>query len=305
MREAKQVKIPKANRIKMSHEEKIYQIAIAVLVGIVVLSCLVPFLYVVGMSFTSQGEMIERNYFVIIPQKPILTAYEYLLKNKDFFNGLGITISRTAIGICTALILTVPVGYIMAIKDLPFKNGVMVFFIITMILSGGLIPTYLLYRDLHLLNTFWVYIAPSFANTYGILVVKLFVEGIPEELMESAELDGANERQKLFHIGIPLLKPTLCALGLFAAVAHWNSWMDAMIYNSRNSAVWPVQFVIRNLLQKTNNADMMTNISVFMKMTSESMKMASVIVAVLPILCVYPFLQKYFVKGMYTGSVKG
>lgn len=151
----------------------------------------------------------------------------------------------------------------------------------------------------------WVYIVPSLANTYGILVCKLFVEGIPMDIMESAQLDGANERQKMIHIAIPLLKPTLCALGLFAAVAHWNSWMDAMIYNSRNSAVWPAQFVIRNLLQKSNNADIMKNINTYAKMTSESMKMASVILAVLPILCVYPFLQKYFVKGMYTGSVKG
>lgn len=305
MRETKTVKTPKGSRIKMSREEKIYQTAIAVLVGLVVLTCLIPLMYVIGMSFTSEGEMIERNFFVIIPERPILAAYKYLLQNKDFFRGMGITIARTALGICTALILTVPVGYILAIKDLPFKNGILVFFIITMILSGGMIPTYLLYRDLHLLNSFWVYIAPSFANTYGILVVKLFVEGIPSDLMESAELDGANERQKMIHIGIPLLKPTLCALGLFAAVAHWNSWMDAMIYNSRNSSVWPVQFIIRNLLTKTNNADIMSNISTYAKMTSESMKMASVIVAILPILCVYPFLQKYFVKGMYTGSVKG
>ena len=277
---------PKGIKIKMSREEIAYQIFIAVVVGLLVLCCLIPFLYVVGMSFTSEGEMIQRNFFVIIPQKPILAAYEYLLKNKDFFSGMGITIIRTAMGVCTALILTVPVGYILAIGDLPFKNGIMVFFITTMVLSGGIIPTYILYRDLHLLNSFWVYIVPSLANTYGML-------------------DGANERQKMIHIAIPLLKPTLCALGLFAAVAHWNSWMDAMIYNSRNSAVWPAQFVIRNLLQKSNNADIMKNINTYAKMTSESMKMASVILAVLPILCVYPFLQKYFVKGMYTGSVKG
>ena len=296
---------PKGIKIKMSREEIAYQIFIAVVVGLLVLCCLIPFLYVVGMSFTSEGEMIQRNFFVIIPQKPILAAYEYLLKNKDFFFGMGITIVRTAMGVCTALILTVPVGYILAIGDLPFKNGIMVFFITTMVLSGGIIPTYILYRDLHLLNSFWVYIVPSLANTYGILVCKLFVEGIPMDIMESAQLDGANERQKMIHIAIPLLKPTLCALGLFAAVAHWNSWMDAMIYNSRNSAVWPAQFVIRNLLQKSNNADIMKNINTYAKMTSESMKMASVILAVLPILCVYPFLQKYFVKGMYTGFVKG
>ena len=209
---------PKGIKIKMSREEIAYQIFIAVVVGLLVLCCLIPFLYVVGMSFTSEGEMIQRNFFVIIPQKPILAAYEYLLKNKDFFSGMGITIVRTAMGVCTALILTVPVGYILAIGDLPFKNGIMVFFITTMVLSGGIIPTYILYRDLHLLNSFWVYIVPSLANTYGILVCKLFVEGIPMDIMESAQLDGANERQKMIHIAIPLLKPTLCALGLFAAV---------------------------------------------------------------------------------------
>lgn len=173
-----------------------------------------------------------------------------------------------------------------------------------MILSGGLIPTYLLYRDLKLLNTFWVYIAPSFANTYGILVIKLFVEGIPYDVMESADLDGATEIQKMVYIGVPLLKPTLCALGLFAAVGHWNAWMDAMIY-VKNAKIWPIQFIIRNLLTQGGKSDMMENISAYAKMTMESMKMASVIVAVFPILCVYPFLQKYFIKGMFTGSVKG
>ncbi|MFR2719847.1 MAG: carbohydrate ABC transporter permease, partial [Ruminococcus sp.] len=164
--------------------------------------------------------------------------------------------------------------------------------------------TYLLYRDLHLFNSFWVYIVPSLANTFGILVVKLFVEGIPTDVMESADLDGASELQKLWYIGMPLLKPTICALGLFAAVTHWNSWMDAMIY-VKDANLWPIQYVIRNLLTQGNNADLMSNISTYAKMTSESMKMASVIVAVLPILCVYPFLQKYFVHGMFTGSVKG
>lgn len=297
--------VPKGTKIKISREEKIYQCIIAVIVGLVVVSCVVPFLYVIGMSFTSEGEMIERNYFVFIPHKPILSAYEHLIKNTGFFDGMKITIMRTAFGVCTALLLTVPIGYIMALRQLPFKNTIMIYFIITMILSGGIIPTYLLYRDLKLLNTFWVYIAPSFANTYGILVVKLFVEGIPSDVMESADLDGATELQKMWHIGIPLLKPTLCALGLFAAVAHWNSWMDAMMYANQNSKVWPIQYIIRNLLMQSNNPDQMSNVNVYVKMSMESMKMASVIIAVLPILCVYPFLQKYFVKGMFTGSVKG
>lgn len=299
----KNVKV-KSTKIKMSAEEKIYQGVIAAFVGLAVLLCLISFLYVVGMSFTSEGEMIAKNYFVIFPEKPILSAYKYIFENANFFSGMKITILRTLLGVGTALILTLPVGYILAIRKLPGKNGIMIFFIITMILNGGLIPTYLLYRDLHLLNSFWVYIVPSLANTFGILVVKLFVEGIPTDVMESADLDGASELQKLWYIGMPLLKPTICALGLFAAVTHWNSWMDAMIY-VKDANLWPIQYVIRNLLTQGNNADLMSNISTYAKMTSESMKMASVIVAVLPILCVYPFLQKYFVHGMFTGSVKG
>lgn len=293
-----------ARGVQMTKEDKIYQVVITVIVSIVVLCCLLPFLYVVGMSFSSEGEMIERNYFIIIPHRPILSAYKYILSNANFGTGMLVTVSRTLLGICTALALSLPVGYILAVRGLPFKNGVMVYFIITMILSGGLIPTYLLYRDLKLLNTFWVYIAPSFANTYGILVIKLFVEGIPYDVMESADLDGATEIQKMVYVGVPLLKPTLCALGLFAAVGHWNAWMDAMIY-VKNAKIWPIQFIIRNLLTQGGKSDMMENISAYAKMTMESMKMASVIVAVFPILCVYPFLQKYFIKGMFTGSVKG
>jgi len=301
----KKVKTVQGNKIKMSREELAYQIFIAAVVALVVAVCIVPFFYVVGMSFTSLGEMIERNYFVIIPKKPIISAYEQLVQNQNFFSGMKVTIARTVLGVIAALLLTIPVGYIVAIKDLPFKNIIMVFFIITMILSGGTIPTYLLYKELGLLNSFWVYIAPAFSNTYGILVVKLFVIGIPNDLMESADLDGATELQKLVHVAIPLLKPTICSLGLFAAVAHWNSWMDAMIYCTNESSVWPLQFVIRNLLNQTATADMTQNISTFAKMTPESLKMASVVVAVLPILCVYPFLQKYFISGVFTGAVKG
>lgn len=292
------------NRIKLTGSERTYQIVINIVVVMVLLICVFPLLYVVGMSFTSEGEMIEKNYFVIFPERPILSAYKQILSDPNFFSGMRVTILRTCLGVVTALILTVPMGYILAIKDLPGRGAFMIFLIITMVLGGGLIPTYLLYKRLHLLNSFWVYIAPSCANTFGVLIVKLFVEQLPDNLMEAAELDGASELQKMSHVAIPLLKPTLCALGLFAAVAHWNSWMDAMIY-VRNAAKWPIQYIIRNLLMATSNSDMMMKISVYSKATSEGLKMASVIVAILPILCVYPFLQKYFVHGVFTGSVKG
>ena len=291
------------NKIKLSKEEKIYQAVISLFILLFLLICIVPFLYVIGMSLTSEGEMIQRNYFVIIPREPIAAAYKYVL-NKKFFMSMGVTVVRTVFGVFAALALAVPAGYIMAKQDLPYRSAFMVFFLITMILNGGLIPNYMLMTRLKLLDSFWVYIAPAFANTYGILVIKLFVEGIPTDVTDSAELDGASETQKLVYIVMPLLKPTLCALGLFAAVTHWNSWCDALVY-IRNEALYPIQMVIRNLLVASSSGDMMSNVNTYAKMTSESIKMASVVIAVLPILCVYPFLQKYFVHGMYTGAVKG
>ena len=291
------------NKIKLSKEEKIYQAVISLFILLFLLICIVPFLYVIGMSLTSEGEMIQRNYFVIIPREPIAAAYKYVL-NKKFFMSMGVTVVRTVFGVFAALALAVPAGYIMAKQDLPYRSAFMVFFLITMILNGGLIPNYMLMTRLKLLDSFWVYIAPAFAITYGIMVIKLFVEGIPTDVTDSAELDGASETQKLVYIVMPLLKPTLCALGLFAAVTHWNSWFDALVY-IRNEALYPIQMVIRNLLVASSSGDMMSNVNTYAKMTSESIKMASVVIAVLPILCVYPFLQKYFVHGMYTGAVKG
>lgn len=292
------------NKIRLSREDIVYQIVVFSIVTIIVLSCIIPFIYVVGMSLTSEGEMIEKNFFVLFPSQPTLSAYNYIFAQNNFLSGMRISILRTTIGIFTALAFSVPAGFTLAKPDIPFRRSMMLFFIITMIISGGLIPSYLLMTKLKLINTFWVYIAPSFANTFGMLVIKLFVEQIPNDIIESAELDGASELQKLFLIAMPLLVPTLCALGLFAAVAHWNSWFDAMLY-IRDSSLYPIQYIIRNLLVDIQTVDLMQNISTYQKMTPESLKMASVVIAMLPILCVYPFLQKYFIYGIYTGSIKG
>ena len=281
---------PKENRIKMSRQEWTYQIVINVIMVLVLVICVVPLFYVLGMSLSSEGEMLERNYFIIIPRKPVLSAYKYIITGTNFLHGMLITLIRTLLGVVVALVFPLILGYTLANYDFPCRKALMIYLIITMILGGGLIPGYLLMSKLHLLNTFWVYIVPAFGNPYGVLVVKMFVEGLPQDVMDSAELDGASELQKLSYIALPLLKPTLCALGLFAAVAHWNDWFST----------------IRNLLTQTAQTDISNNlVSTYVKMTPQSLKMASVVVAVLPILCVYPFLQKYFIYGMYTGSVKG
>ena len=297
------------NKIKLTHAERTYQTIIIIIVGLVTLTCLFPLLYVIGMSFTGQAEMIEKNYFVIIPERPTILAYQSILQKSNFWSSFLISVSRVLLGVPAALLLTVPGGYVLANKQMPGRRWFMIYFIITMILGGGTIPSYLLMRDLHLLNTFWVYIVPAFGGAFNMLIVKLFVEGIPTEIIESADLDGASEMQKMLHIAVPLLVPTLCALGLFAAVGHWNSWFDAMLY-TRDANLKTIQFVIRELLLSsgsvtaTNSAGGTTTIIVD-QVTPEGVKMASVVVALIPILCVYPFLQKYFIYGMYTGSVKG
>ena len=296
---------PKENRIKMSRQEWTYQIVINVIMVLVLVICVVPLFYVLGMSLSSEGEMLERNYFIIIPRKPVLSAYKYIITGTNFLHGMLITLIRTLLGVVVALVFPLILGYTLANYDFPCRKALMIYLIITMILGGGLIPGYLLMSKLHLLNTFWVYIVPAFGNPYGVLVVKMFVEGLPQDVMDSAELDGASELQKLSYIALPLLKPTLCALGFFAAVAHWNDWFSTMLY-VRDSNLYPAQYIIRNLLTQTAQTDISNNlVSTYVKMTPQSLKMASVVVAVLPILCVYPFLQKYFIYGMYTGSVKG
>jgi putative aldouronate transport system permease protein len=248
--------------------------------------------------------LVQKSFFVLFPEKPTFRGYMVILKQPNFLNSLTISISRTIIGTIASLVLVIPGGYILSKQDLPGRKALMMFFIITMILSGGLIPAYMLMKELNLLDSFWVYIIPAMGGTFNMLIIKLFVENMPEEIMESADLDGATEMQKMIYIAIPLLVPTIAALSLFAAVGQWNSWFDAMLY-IQNPRLHPLSLVVRNLMFSSTVQDKSGNITMYEKVTTEGMKMATIVLAAVPILCVYPFLQKYFIYGVYTGSVKG
>ena len=293
------------NHIRLTGAERVYQVVIAVIVGIVTLLCLFPFIYVVGMSLTSEGELLANNYFVIFPKHPILRTYQTVFEQSGFLHSLLISVLRTVVGPAASLLLVVPAGYILAKDDMPGHRGLVIFFVITMILNGGLIPGYLLINKLHLMNTFWVYIIPAMGNAFNMMIVKIFVEGIPGDIMESADLDGASELQKMTRIAVPLLVPTICALGLFSAVAQWNSWFDVMLY-VHDANLYSMSYVIKQMMTSVNVSDTMNSmVRPIDRVTPEGFKMASIVLAVLPILCVYPFLQKYFIYGVYTGSVKG
>jgi putative aldouronate transport system permease protein len=306
MARAETLRIPRRNKIKFSSGERAYQIAIVSIVSLFTALCVFPLIYVIGMSLTTEYELIQRNWFVIIPWKPTLRAYELIFtRTPIIYNSLLITVSRALLGIPAGLILVVPGGYILAKYDLPGRKMFVMFLVVTMILSGGLIPSYILMQSLGLLNTFWIYIVPGMGATYSMLIIKLFVENMPGELMESADLDGASEMQKMFYIAIPLLVPTICALSLFSVVGHWNDWFTTMIYVN-DQMLYPIQFVIRIIMVSTVMQDNVSGAITMMERSNpQSVKMASVVVAVFPVLCVYPFLQKYFIYGVYTGSVKG
>ena len=289
----------------MTRADIIYQIIIYTLVTLITLSCLVPLLYVVGMSFTSEGEMIQKNYFVIIPEQPTTSAYRYVFNQDNFWNSMLISVARTLLGVMAMLIFVVPGGYIMAKHDMPGNKPIMMFFIITMLIQGGLIPGYMLMKDLGLLNTFWVYIVPAFGGVYNMLIVKIFVENIPGDIVESADLDGATELQKMILIAVPLLVPTICALSLFSAVGHWNSWFDGLIYLNTPS-MYPLQtFLYMIGTAVTQGSTTTENVEYMREISDRTLRSAQIVIAMVPVLAAYPFLQKYFTKGIVMGSVKG
>ncbi|MBQ8954586.1 MAG: carbohydrate ABC transporter permease [Clostridia bacterium] len=306
------VTIPKRNRIRMTKEDKIYQIIIYTIVTLFTLVCFLPLLYVIGMSLCSYQELVEKNNFVLIPAHPTIESYRYILKQANLLTGFRVSVLRTILGVLAMLTFVIPGGYIMAKHEIPGRRWYMLFFITTMVIGGGTIPAYMLMKQLNLLDSFWVYIVPAFGSTYNMLIVKIFVEGMPQDIIESADLDGATEIQKMIYIAVPLLIPTICALSLFTGVAHWNSWFDALLY-VRTVSKQPVQLLIHQLFQRSVSSTTMDaagnmqalQMELYRSGTDITVKMACVVVAMLPIMCVYPFLQKYFIFGMYTGSVKG
>lgn len=287
-----------------SPAETSYQVVIHFVVGMVVLSALLPLVYVIGMSLTSQGELIKRNYFVIIPQEPTLEAYRRLLTSEILWRSVAVSVFRTVVGPLLTLVLTVIGAFVLSRKDLPGRNILLTFVVATILFRGGLIPTYLVMHDLNLLNSVWSLVLPTAVDAFGLLVIKMFIENIPRELVESAYLDGVSEIQLLVRIVVPLAAPAIAAIGMFNIVMHWVSWFDALVYIS-DPNLYPLQLVLRNMLTtEVVNDQMSQSLTASQQVSPESLKMATVVVAIIPILMVYPFLQKHFIRGVYMGAVK-
>lgn len=286
--------------------EVTYQVVIHALVGVIALSALFPLVYVIGMSLTSQVELIQRGYFVIIPHEPKLNAYIRLLDSAAMWRALLMSVMRSTVGPLLGVALTLVGAYVLSHRTLPGRNLLLLIVLLTILFHGGMIPTYLVVRNLGVMNTFWALIVPLLVDSFGLLIIKIFIENLPEGLVESARLDGAGHVQLLVWIVTPLAAPALAAIGMFNIVQHWNSWFDALLY-LHNKNLWPLQLVLRNLLEGQAHLgdDLVIEIMKGEKMALESFKMATVIIGVVPMLALYPFLQRFFIHGVYLGAVKG
>jgi putative aldouronate transport system permease protein len=270
---------------------------ILVLVGVL---SLFPLLFVVSMSLTPYSEVIKNGGFVVIPKSVTFEAYKYLFQTKELPQSMLVSLFTATVGTAINLILTMLGAYSLSRRTLHGRKVILLMIVFTMLFNGGLVPTYLLIQSLGMLNTVWALIIPSAVATYNLLIMKTFFEGLPEELFESARMDGAGELKVLFRIVVPLSIPSLMTVGLFYAVANWNSFFSAVLYIS-DPHLNPLPIVVRKLLLLSNSVDNATDDVV----PTPTLQMASVIIASLPVLVVYPFIQKYFTKGVLIGAIKG
>ncbi|MDF2650377.1 MAG: transporter permease [Paenibacillus sp.] len=269
------------------------------------LATLFPLYYVAIMSITPITEVLKNGGFVIVPEKVTLEAYKYIFSSDRVPKALWITIQVTAIGTFLNLIVTMLLAYPLSKKAMPGRNIVLMGIVFTMLFSGGLIPLYLVVRATGLLNSIWALIIPGLVSSFNMLIMKTYFENLPAEIEEAAKVDGCSDLQTLYKIVLPLSLPMVATLGLFYGVGHWNAYFAGIMYLTDKSMM-PIQVVLRNMIISPSvSQELGVTSQELQQLPPETVKMATVVVAILPILAIYPFLQKYFVKGMLIGSVKG
>lgn len=264
-----------------------------------------PILYVVFASFSESKEFMQASGLLFKPAGFSLASYKAVFTNPNIVNGYLNTLIYLVLGTAGGVFLTVLAGYCLSRKDLLFRNPLMLLITFTMFFGGGLIPTYLNVQNLGLLDTRAAVILPTIINTFNLIIMRTAFEGVPESLAESASLDGAGHFTILFKIMIPLVMPTIMVIVLYYAVERWNEWFNAMIY-LKSSSKYPLALVLREILMQNDTSSMTQGTSFGdLDSVSETIKYAVIVVATLPILVLYPFLQKHFVKGVMVGAVKG
>ncbi|KUP32001.1 carbohydrate ABC transporter permease [Bacillus halotolerans] len=264
---------------------------------------ILPFLYIIAGSFATEAELAQRSFF-IFPKTFTLDAYRYVFSTPTFIRSMGVSIFITVAGTAVQLFFTFTMAYPLAKRHVKGRNLLLNLVIFSMLFSGGMIPTYLVVKSLGLLDSYWALILPMAINPFNLIIIKNFFQQLPRELEESAKIDGCSEIGVFWRIALPLSKPVIATFALFYAVGIWNDFFHALLYIN-DSAKWPLQMVLRQVtilsdLTATNGETMQNTIP-----PEQGIKLAVIVIATIPILAVYPFLQKHFAKGMLIGSVKG
>ena len=267
---------------------------------------IVPFLYIVAGSFATEKELVERAFF-IIPHTFSLNAYKYIIADGSIFRGLANSFFIMIAGTVVNMAFTTTLAYPLSKSNLKGRNVVLNVIIVTMLFSGGMIPNYLVVKGLGLLDSYWALMLPGAVNAFNLIIVKNFFQELPHELEEAARIDGCSDVGIFAKIILPLSKPALASVGLFYAVSHWNDFFNSLIYLN-STEKFPVQIILRQivLLAQGASADgSAVDFGVGGTPPEQVVKMAATVVATIPILCVYPFVQKYFEQGVMVGAVKG
>ena len=301
MKEVKQ----KKTKAQKSVPDKIFVVLNTLFMIAFVVITLYPVLNTLAISL-NDGTDALRGGIYLLPRKFTMKNYNTVLQKNNLLTGAYITVLRTIFGTVTALFANAILAFIVSRKRFLFKRSLSLFWVITMYVNGGMIPVFLLYKNLGLTNSFWVYVIPGMVSAFNMLVIRTYMAGIPDSLEESAQLDGAGYMTIFLKIISPLCKPVYATVALFVAVGQWNSWFDAMLYNRMSPEFTTLQYELMKLLSSVTNqgssAEAMKN--AIGSVTPTSVRAAATILTMLPIICLYPFLQRYFVTGLTIGGVK-
>lgn len=302
----------RVNRIKRAGIEPVlFSTFNTVFMICLVIVTLYPFINTIAVSLNEGNDTIRGGIY-LWPREWTIQNYKAVFASGTIIPAFWISVARTVLSTVLNLFLTTMLSYTLSRKEYIFRKPITFIFVLTMYFNAGLIPNYFLIKDLHLLNTFWVYVIPSMVSAFNMIVIRTYIGGLHESLLESARIDGAGEFKIFMKVVFPLCKPVLATIALFVAVGAWNAWFDAFIYTSSRQHLSTLQYELMKLISSSMNANSnpsvangagMTETSASM-VTPMSIRAAVTIVASVPILLVYPFMQKYFVVGLNVGSVK-
>lgn len=290
--------------MRESRGDRAFKLFTVIIVLFIAAACLFPFLYIVSVSFSNKNAVLRGEVF-LFPVDLDLSAYKAVFNNRALMTSMWFTIGLTILHTIICVIMTILCAYPLSKPDLRLKTPLLLYIMFTMYFSGGMIPGYLNIKELGLIDSFWVLILPGCLSTYNMILMKSFFQSMPREIEESAYVDGANDTIVLIRIILPLSKAMLATIALFYAVGRWNGFMDALLYIN-DGDMYTIQIRLRQLIQSSQVSALIEDIpEMKANVIGETIKAACLIFSMIPVMIIYPWLQKYFVKGVMIGSVKG